>query len=62
MAQLFHADERSARWVLIRQVVQSDSERHGLYDQYDRLYRALYAETATTVHRLSALVRQASGS
>jgi xylulokinase len=57
---LFAGTSQISRWVEIGQAIEPDPERHRRYEDYYQIYRQLYADTAATMHRLSAVDRRSA--
>jgi len=56
---LFESTRDAGRWVQMQEVVRPAASRHALYSQYYEVYRALYRETAGSMHQLGKLASPA---
>jgi xylulokinase len=54
---LFPDTTHIAEWITYRQVVRPNAEAQAQYEDYYRIYRQLYEDSAQTVHRLARLTK-----
>jgi xylulokinase len=55
---LFADSAAAAAWVHTGAIVRPQPDAHAVYDPYYQIYRDLYKQTASSMHRLSRLVRR----